>query len=54
MVTRQEDFLKMAYKTIQQADLMDYSPVRGCMILSQTAMKSGNIRFMDAQGRRHP
>ena len=32
MVTRQEDFSKWYLQTIQQADLMDYSPVRGCMI----------------------
>lgn len=32
MVTRQEDFSKWYLQTIQQADLMDYAPVRGCMI----------------------
>ncbi|MCW6652422.1 proline--tRNA ligase [Aerococcaceae bacterium NML210727] len=32
MVTRKEDFSKWYIQTIQQADLMDYSPVRGCMI----------------------
>lgn len=32
MVTRAEDFSKWYLQTIQQADLMDYSPVRGCMI----------------------
>lgn len=32
MVTRTEDFSKWYIQTIQQADLMDYSPVRGCMI----------------------
>lgn len=32
MVTRREDFSKWYLQTIQQADLMDYSPVRGCMI----------------------
>lgn len=32
MVTRQEDFSKWYLQTIQTADLMDYSPVRGCMI----------------------
>lgn len=32
MVTRKEDFSKWYLQTIQQADLMDYSPVRGCMI----------------------
>lgn len=32
MVTRQEDFSKWYLQTIQQAKLMDYSPVRGCMI----------------------
>ncbi|MBG9982626.1 proline--tRNA ligase [Aerococcaceae bacterium DSM 111020] len=32
MVTRKEDFSKWYLQTIQQADLMDYAPVRGCMI----------------------
>ncbi|MDO4431955.1 MAG: proline--tRNA ligase [Aerococcaceae bacterium] len=32
MVTRKEDFSKWYIQTIQQANLMDYSPVRGCMI----------------------
>lgn len=32
MVTRKEDFSKWYIQTIQKADLMDYSPVRGCMI----------------------
>ena len=32
MVTRKEDFSRWYLDTIQQADLMDYSPVRGCMI----------------------
>ena len=32
MVTRKEDFSKWYLQTIQQANLMDYSPVRGCMI----------------------
>ncbi|HFI0683238.1 TPA: proline--tRNA ligase [Streptococcus suis] len=32
MVTRKEDFSKWYLQTIQKADLMDYSPVRGCMI----------------------
>lgn len=32
MITRQEDFSKWYLDTIQQADLMDYSPVRGSMI----------------------
>ncbi|MBD3948915.1 proline--tRNA ligase [Tuanshanicoccus lijuaniae] len=32
MVTRREDFSKWYLQTIQQANLMDYSPVRGCMI----------------------
>lgn len=32
MATRKEDFSKWYIQTIQQADLMDYSPVRGCMI----------------------
>lgn len=32
MVTRKEDFSKWYLQIIQQADLMDYSPVRGCMI----------------------
>ncbi|MGF3195676.1 proline--tRNA ligase [Facklamia sp. P13055] len=32
MVTRKEDFSKWYLQTIQQADLMDYSPVRGCII----------------------
>ena len=32
MVTRKEDFSRWYIQTIQQADLMDYSPVRGCMI----------------------
>ncbi|WP_273478224.1 proline--tRNA ligase [Ignavigranum ruoffiae] len=32
MVTRREDFSKWYLQTIQQADLMDYAPVRGCMI----------------------
>lgn len=32
MVTRKEDFSKWYIQTIQQADLMDYSPVRGCII----------------------
>lgn len=32
MVTRKEDFSKWYLQTIQQADLMDYAPVRGNMI----------------------
>ena len=32
MVTRKEDFSKWYIQTIQKADLVDYSPVRGCMI----------------------
>ncbi|UUX33623.1 proline--tRNA ligase [Fundicoccus culcitae] len=32
MVTRKEDFSKWYLQTIQQADLMDYAPVRGCII----------------------
>lgn len=32
MVTRREDFSKWYLQAIQQGDLMDYSPVRGCMI----------------------
>ena len=35
---QREDFSKWYIQTIQKADLMDYSPVRGCMIF-----KSGNI-----------
>ena len=29
---QREDFSKWYIQTIQKADLMDYSPVRGCMI----------------------
>lgn len=32
MVTRKEDFSKWYLQTIQQANLMDYSPVRGCIV----------------------
>lgn len=32
MVTRKEDFSKWYLTTIQKANLMDYSPVRGCII----------------------
>lgn len=32
MSLQKEDFSKWYIQTIQQADLMDYSPVRGCMI----------------------
>lgn len=31
-VTQREDFSRWYIQTIKQADLMDYSPVRGCMI----------------------
>ncbi|WP_124057909.1 proline--tRNA ligase [Vaginisenegalia massiliensis] len=39
MVTRQEDFSKWYIQTIQQADLMDYSPVRGCMIFKPNSFE---------------
>ena len=54
MVTRQEDFSKWYLQTIQQADLMDYSPVRGCMIFKPNGyeiwehiQKEADRRFKD-------
>lgn len=31
MTTQQNDFSKWYIETIQKADLMDYTPVRGCI-----------------------
>ena len=32
MSTQQNDFTKWYIDTIQKADLMDYAPVRGCIV----------------------
>lgn len=54
MVTRQEDFSKWYIQTIQQADLMDYAPVRGCMIFKPNGyeiwehiQQAFNLRFKE-------
>ncbi|MFE3575524.1 PQQ-binding-like beta-propeller repeat protein [Lysinibacillus sp. NPDC059133] len=35
MTTQQNDFSKWYIETIQKADLMDYTPVRGCIAFKQ-------------------
>lgn len=54
MVTRKEDFSKWYLQTIQQADLMDYSPVRGSMIFKPNGFEiwehiqdAFNLRFKE-------